>query len=86
MNVTLRPEVQAKIEEKLRNGSFESVDALVDQAVSFFLGYEDEEMAVAEFHDTKSAIDEALEQGEHGQGISLDDFDRTMRARHGIPR
>ena len=39
-----------------------------------------------EFRDTEAAIDEALEQAERGDGISLEDFDKDMRAKYGIQR
>lgn len=86
MNVTLRPEVEARIHEKLRRGEFESAEALVEQAVAFFLDCEHEEIEADEFHEIQAAVSEGLGQADRGEGISLDDFDRMMRAKHGIQR
>lgn len=86
MNITLRPEIQKRINEKVRAGDFESADAIVEQAVKFFLDYEEEEMDQAEFRETKAAIGEALEQADRGEGISLEEFDKNMRAKYGIQR
>jgi Arc/MetJ-type ribon-helix-helix transcriptional regulator len=86
MNIILRPDIQRRIDEKVRSGEFESPDAVVEQALTFFLAYEEEEMDDAEFLDTKAAIDEARAQAERGEGTSLDDFDQRMRAKYGIQR
>ena len=86
MNITLRPEIQKRINEKIRAGDFESADAIVEQAVKFFLDYEEEEMDQAELRETKAAIGEALEQADRGEGISLEEFDKNMRAKYGIQR
>ena len=86
MNITLRPETQKRINEKIRVGDFESADAIVEQAVRFFLDYEEEDMDEAEFRETKAAIGEALEQADRGEGISLEEFDENMRAKYGIQR
>ena len=86
MNITLRPDIQRRINEKIRSGEFESVEAIVEQALTFFLDHEEGEMDEEEFRDTKAAIDEARDQAERGEGISLDDFDQRMRAKYGIQR
>jgi Arc/MetJ-type ribon-helix-helix transcriptional regulator len=86
MNITLTAEMEKRIKEKVQRGEFESADAIVEQAVSFFLDYEEEEMDGQELQDTAMAIEEALRQAERGEGISLEDFDRKMRTKHGIQR
>jgi Arc/MetJ-type ribon-helix-helix transcriptional regulator len=86
MNITLSPDTAKRITEKVRNGDFESADAVVEQAVAFYLDYEDEPMDEEEFRQTRAAINEALEQAERGEGTSLEDFDKGMRARYGIQR
>jgi Arc/MetJ-type ribon-helix-helix transcriptional regulator len=80
MNITLPPDLQKRIDERVQNGEFESPDAIVEQALTFFLDYEEGEMDEEEFRDTKAAIDEARDQAERGEGTSLDEFDRSMRA------
>jgi Arc/MetJ-type ribon-helix-helix transcriptional regulator len=86
MEITLNPELQARIEERLRNGEVSSADALVEQAVTLFLESEGDEMDAEEFLATRSAVEQGLEEAEKGEGISLEEFDRMMRARHGISR
>lgn len=86
MEITLNPELQARIEEKLRNGEFSSADALVEQAVTLFLESEGDEMDAAEFLATRSAVEQGLDEAERGEGIPLEQFDELMRARHGISR
>ncbi len=86
MEITLNPTLQARIEEKLRNGEFSSADALVEQALTAFLESEGDEMDTAEFLATRSAIEQGLREAEKGEGLSLAEFDQMMRARHGITR
>jgi Arc/MetJ-type ribon-helix-helix transcriptional regulator len=86
MDITLKPETLRRISEKVRCGEFESADVIVEQAVTFFLDYDEEDMDEAEFRATKAAVDEALEQAGRGEGISLEDFEKKMRAKYGIKR
>jgi Arc/MetJ-type ribon-helix-helix transcriptional regulator len=86
MEITLNPELQARIQEKLRNGEFSSADALVEQALNLFLESEGDEMDAAEFLATRSAVEQGFEEAEKGEAIPLEEFDRMMRARHGISR
>jgi Arc/MetJ-type ribon-helix-helix transcriptional regulator len=86
MEITLNPELRARIEQKLRNGEFSSADALVEQALTLFLESEEDEMDAAEFLATRSAVDQGLDEAEKGTTIPLEEFDRMMRARHGISR
>jgi hypothetical protein len=77
MNITLSPELQKQIAEK---------DALVEEALSFYLDYEEGEMDGQEFRDTKAAIDEALEQDVRGEGRTAEEVFANLRAKHGISR
>ena len=86
MNITLSADAAKRITEKVRSGDYESADAIVEQAVAFFLDYADEPMDEEEFRQTRAAIDEALDQAGRGEGISLEEFDKGMRARYGIQR
>ena len=86
MEITLKPETIQRIGEKVRRGEFDSADAIVEQAVTFFLDYEKDEMDEAEFLDLKWAVAEAQEHGARGEGDSIDEFERIMRARYGIQR
>ena len=84
MNITLSPETLKRINEKVQMGDFENQQAVVEHAVTFFLDYQEDEMNEEESRLTRRAIDEALEQAQHGKGISLEEFDKTMRAKYGI--
>ena len=86
MEITLKPALQARIEEKLRNGEFSSADSLVEQALTAFLESAGDEMDATEFLATQSAIEQGLREAEKGEGLSLEEFDQMMRARHGITR
>jgi Arc/MetJ-type ribon-helix-helix transcriptional regulator len=86
MEITLNPALQARVEEKLRNGEFSSADALVEQALTAFLESTGDEMDAAEFLTTRSAVEQGLREAERGEGLSLEEFDQMMRARHGITR
>jgi len=86
MEITLNPELQVRIEEKIRDGEFSSADALVEQAVIFFLESDGDETDAAEFSATRSAVEQGLDEAEKGEGITLEEFDQMMRARHGISR
>ncbi|HUE24242.1 MAG TPA: hypothetical protein VMQ86_21350 [Bryobacteraceae bacterium] len=62
MNVTLSPELQKRIAAKVQHGEIGSADSLVEQALDFYLDFEDGAMDEEELLDTKAAIDEALGQ------------------------
>lgn len=84
MNITLSPELQKRIAERAERGGVGTADALVEEALSFYLDYEEGEMDGQEFRETKAAIDEALEQGERGEGRSVEEVFANLRAKYGI--
>ena len=86
MIITLRPETEKRISEKLRGDEFVNADAIVDQAVTFLLDYEGEEMDSAEFLEVKAAVAEGLQQAERGEGNSLEEFDQKLRVKYGLQR
>jgi Arc/MetJ-type ribon-helix-helix transcriptional regulator len=86
MEITLNPVLQARIDDKLRNGEFASAEALVEQALTLFLESASDEMDVSEFLATRSAVEQGLDEAEKGEGLSLEEFHQMMRARHGNPR
>jgi Arc/MetJ-type ribon-helix-helix transcriptional regulator len=86
MNISLSPELQKRIAEKVERGDVGTTDALVEEALNFYLDYEDGEVDEPEFRDTKAAIDEALEQGEHGEGRPAEQVFADLRAKYGISR
>ena len=86
MNITLSPELEKRIADKLQRGEVGSADALVEQALQLYLEYEEQEADQEEFTETEAAIVEALEQGERGEGRPAEDVFADLRARHGISR
>ena len=85
MNITLSPELQERLAEKVERGDVGTADALVEEALNFYLDYEGE-MAEQEFRETKAAIDEALDQGERGEGRPAEEVFAGLRAQYGISR
>jgi hypothetical protein len=63
-----------------------SADEIVEQAVNFYLDYGEDVMDDEESRDTKAAIDQALEQGERGEGRPAEQVFEDLRAKYGIPR
>jgi Arc/MetJ-type ribon-helix-helix transcriptional regulator len=86
MNITLSPELQRRISEKVERGDIGTQDSLVEQALSFYLDYEEGKADELEARDTKAAIDEALEQGERGEGRPAGEVFAALRAKYGISR
>ena len=84
MNITLSQELQKRIAEKVERGDIGTADALVEQALKFYLDYEEGEMDEEEFRETKAAIDEAVEQGERGAGRQAEEVFADLRAKYGI--
>ena len=56
----------------------------MEQALNFYLDYEEGETDEEEFRDTKAAIDEALEQGELGEGRPAEEVLADLRAKYGL--
>jgi antitoxin ParD1/3/4 len=83
MDVTLSPELQRRIDTKVRNGEYQSAEALVEEALQWYLSMEEDEGQTDEI---KAAVREGLEQAERGEGVSLEEFDRDMRRKYGLPR
>ena len=86
MNISLSQELQKRIAEKVERGDVGTADALVEQALNFYLDYEEGEIDEEEFRDTKAAIDEAVEQGERSEGRPADEVFADLRAKYGISR
>jgi putative addiction module CopG family antidote len=57
MDITLTPEIERLVQEKIQRGQYASVDALVQEAVHRLVEEDEEELL-----ETRAAIDGALEQ------------------------
>ena len=86
MNVLLKPTLQARVDEKLRNGEYESAEDLFEEALTYFFDCDEGEPSEAEFRETKAAIDEALEQGERGEGRPAERVFADLRTKYGVSR
>jgi Arc/MetJ-type ribon-helix-helix transcriptional regulator len=83
MNITLGPDLEKRIAEKIERGDVETADAFVEEALNFYLAYESGGMEEAEM---QAAIDEALDQGSRGEGRPAEEVFANLRAKHGISR
>ena len=86
MNISLSPELQKRIAEKIERGDLGTADALVEQALNFYLDYEGSELDEEDFRDANAAIGEALKQAKRGEGRPAEEVFADLRARHGISR
>jgi hypothetical protein len=86
MDITLSPTLQKRIADKVERGDVQTADALVEEALSFYLDYEEGEMDEPEFRETKAAINEALAQGERGEGRPAQEVFADLRAKYGLSR
>lgn len=68
MNIQLKPELEALIQEDLRRGSYQSVDEYVERAVEML--HEEEALLAAERLLIDEKIDRAQAQIERGEGLS----------------
>jgi predicted transcriptional regulator len=86
MNITLSPDLQKRIAKKVERGDVGTADALVEQALNFYLDYEGSELDEEDFRDANAAIGEALKQAKRGEGRPAEEVFADLRARHGISR
>ena len=76
MDVTLKPELQEFIADKVRAGEYQSTDALFEAAVARLMLDPGPDLDDA----TIAAIEEGEAQLDRGEGISLEDaFDRLQK-------
>jgi len=81
MDITLSPDLGERITEKVRGGEFESTEALVRQALDWFLHLDDEDL-----EETRAAITEAREQSRRGEAVPAEQVFEELRAKYGLPR
>ena len=82
MNINLRPDLQKRMNEKIEKGEYQDADALVQQALDWFLDVDEED----ELEETKSMIEEARAQSEHGEAVAAEEVFGELRAKYGISR
>jgi len=86
MNITLRPDLEKRVIEKVKQGDAPNADSFVEQALKFYLDYDADEMDEEDVREAREAIDEARQQSLSGEAVSAEDFFAEFRAKHGIPR
>jgi Arc/MetJ-type ribon-helix-helix transcriptional regulator len=82
MNIVLRPDLQERIDERIQKGEYENADALVQQALDWFLDIDDEDG----LEEASAAIEEARAQSARGESLPAEEVFEGMRAKYGIPR
>jgi antitoxin ParD1/3/4 len=81
MNITLTPELEKRIEERIHRGEYESPEAFISEAVSRLIDEEEQEL-----RETRAAIGQAFEELDRGEGRPADEVLAELRAEYGIPR
>jgi antitoxin ParD1/3/4 len=79
MNVSLTPELERRVEERLKSGLYTSASELVREALRLFFQYEAERSRQIGLLDQR--IREGLEQLDRGEGIPGSEARRRSRAR-----
>ena len=67
MNVTLSPEHEKLVREKLQSGEFDTADALVGHALQFLVEREEEDQRQRQ--EIREKIDRGIEQLARGEGV-----------------
>jgi Arc/MetJ-type ribon-helix-helix transcriptional regulator len=78
MNVTLSPQTQKLLEERMKEGDYASPDDIIRVALETLEGEAIEDLDPQ----TLEAIDRAEAQAERGEGISIDQARAELRRKH----
>ena len=71
MNVSLTPEIESWVQEKVESGFYSSASEVVREALRLLRGYEQDRDAA--LHDLRAELMIGLHQLENGQKIMVDD-------------
>jgi putative addiction module CopG family antidote len=74
MRITLKPELERFIEERVKAGAYPSADAVVEAAIIYMRDSELDDETIA-------AINEGSEQARRGEGTTLDEVRAHMKKR-----
>jgi antitoxin ParD1/3/4 len=78
MNVSLSPELQNFVKERVKNGSFKSASEVIAEALKAF--QEREAMRSAELERLGKEIDIGIEQADRGETVDCDEaFKRVLK-------
>ncbi len=75
MNISLRPELEKFVQEKVQAGEYASPEEVLEAGLDRLMVDEMDE-------ETKRAIDEGEEQLDRGEGIPLDEAFAILRKKH----
>lgn len=78
MDVRLKPELEAYVEEEVRSGRFSSAGEVIEAGLARLML----DPAVEPDAETLAAIDEAEAQLDRGEGIPMDEAFQRLRDRH----
>jgi antitoxin ParD1/3/4 len=81
MDITLTPEIERLVQEKIQRGQYACVDALVQEAVNRLVEEDEEEL-----QETRAAIEGALEQSRRGEGRPAEEVFEEIRVKRGMQR
>jgi putative addiction module CopG family antidote len=76
MAISLSPETEKLVEERLKSGEFQSADDMIRAALQAL-----DEIDLSLDEETLDAIDRAEEEGERGEGYSLEEVKEYFRAK-----
>lgn len=79
MNISLTPEIERRIEERVATGLYTSSSELVREALRLFFSYDD--VRQRELARLNEAISEGLDQLDRGEGIPGHEARRRSHAR-----
>ena len=79
MNVSLTPEIQREIDERMASGLYTSSSELVREALRLFFSYDN--LRQRELVRLNEALTEGIAQLDRGEGITGDESRRRTRAR-----
>lgn len=78
MDVTLSPQTQRLLEERMREGDYNSADDLIRTALESLEGDPVEELDA----ETQAAIERADDQGDRGEGLPAEEAFACLRRKH----
>lgn len=81
MSLTLSPQTQKAIEERLKQGDFRSADDLVQTAIQVLDGVRGEDIEDLD-PETQAAIERAEAQSDRGEGRPWEEVREELRAKY----
>jgi antitoxin ParD1/3/4 len=83
MSISLSPEIERQIEEKIESGEYESADDVVRDALRALSAAEQEHANRLEA--LRAKIDEGIDDLENGRHSPLEEVAARLRARRNVP-